>query len=73
MDLSVYWSRPLDICIKLPYTYAVQRYYYRTPPPSPGRSGLLLAAANGHINMVSLLLGQGAEINGYDKVSVREI
>uniref|UniRef100_A0A4W3GCG1 Serine/threonine-protein phosphatase 6 regulatory ankyrin repeat subunit C-like n=1 Tax=Callorhinchus milii TaxID=7868 RepID=A0A4W3GCG1_CALMI len=33
-----------------------------------GRTCLHLAAASGHIEMVRALLGQGAEINGTDKV-----
>ena len=32
-----------------------------------GRTGLHLGAANGHLDMVSLLLGQGADIDVYDK------
>lgn len=32
-----------------------------------GRTALHLAAANGHIFMVALLLGQGADINACDK------
>jgi len=33
-----------------------------------GRTGLMLAAANGHQDMVTLLVGQGADINATDKV-----
>ena len=33
-----------------------------------GRSALHLAASNGHRDLVSLLLGQGSEIDGLDKV-----
>lgn len=33
-----------------------------------GRTALHLAAANGHLDMVALLLGQGADINACDKV-----
>ena len=32
------------------------------------RTGLHLASDHGHIDMISLLLGQGADINGFDKV-----
>ena len=35
-----------------------------------GRTGLHLAAAHGHIDMVALLIGQGADINCFDKVSI---
>ena len=33
-----------------------------------GRTGIMLAAANGHLDMVTLLVGQGADINAADKV-----
>ena len=33
-----------------------------------GRTSLMLASANGHIDMVTLLIGQGADINAMDKV-----
>ena len=33
-----------------------------------GRTALMLAAANGHLDMVTLLVGQGADINASDKV-----
>ena len=34
-----------------------------------GRTGLHLAAAHGHLELVTLLLGQGAEVNVLDNVS----
>ena len=33
-----------------------------------GRSPLHLSAANGHYDMSQLLIGQGADIDAYDKV-----
>ena len=36
-----------------------------------GRSSLHFAAAHGHITLVTLILGQGAEINDQDSVSDR--
>lgn len=39
-----------------------------TKPDKHGKTSLHLAAAQGHLNMVSMLLGQGAEINALDKV-----
>ncbi|XP_015788937.1 uncharacterized protein LOC107365878 isoform X2 [Tetranychus urticae] len=38
-----------------------------TKPDKHGKTSLHLAAAQGHLNMVSMLLGQGAEINALDK------
>lgn len=35
-----------------------------------GKTGLHIAATHGHYQMVEVLLGQGAEINAVDKVSV---
>lgn len=35
---------------------------------SQGRTGLHIAAAHGHLELVTLLLGQGAEINVLDQV-----
>ena len=35
-----------------------------------GRTGLHLAAASGHYDMVALLLGQGSDINTFDKVTL---
>ena len=36
-----------------------------------GRTSLMLASANGHLDMVTLLIGQGADINAVDKVFIR--
>ena len=35
-----------------------------------GRTGIMLASANGHLDMVTLLVGQGADINASDKVLI---
>ena len=35
-----------------------------------GKTGLHIAAMHGHYQMVEVLLGQGAEINGTDKVRI---
>ena len=35
-----------------------------------GRTALLLAAANGHKEMTQLLIGQGADVNSHDKVTI---